>query len=155
MYSVNTFKNMFITLSHLSDHIYVFACFSCYYQSESLVVCDVDEDLVKKLKQFRFRKETNNAAIISEYRQHILWHSLSSLTCFLMMCSRSNNDRVDGVRSPKCKWNLSRSINSSFCVPLLLVFIFVLPSELFLLSLVVFRIGSPSKNKLTLVKWKP
>uniref|UniRef100_A0A3Q2STB8 Glia maturation factor n=1 Tax=Fundulus heteroclitus TaxID=8078 RepID=A0A3Q2STB8_FUNHE len=32
----------------------------------SLVVCDVDEDLVKKLKEFRFRKETNNAAIISE-----------------------------------------------------------------------------------------
>lgn len=36
-------------------------------QSESLVVCDVDEDLVKKLKEFRFRKETNNAAIISEF----------------------------------------------------------------------------------------
>lgn len=35
-------------------------------QSESLVVCDVDEDLVKKLKEFRFRKQTNNAAIISE-----------------------------------------------------------------------------------------
>uniref|UniRef100_A0A8C7YZY2 Glia maturation factor gamma n=1 Tax=Oryzias sinensis TaxID=183150 RepID=A0A8C7YZY2_9TELE len=33
---------------------------------ESLVVCDVDEDLVKKLRQFRFRKETNNAAIVSE-----------------------------------------------------------------------------------------
>ncbi|RVE57566.1 hypothetical protein OJAV_G00217800 [Oryzias javanicus] len=32
--------------------------------SESLVVCDVDEDLVKKLRQFRFRKETNNAAIV-------------------------------------------------------------------------------------------
>ncbi|MEQ2285241.1 hypothetical protein AMECASPLE_029791, partial [Ameca splendens] len=32
--------------------------------SESLVVCDVHEDLVKKLKEFRFRKETNNAAII-------------------------------------------------------------------------------------------
>ncbi|KAI1895259.1 hypothetical protein AGOR_G00104460 [Albula goreensis] len=32
--------------------------------SESLVVCDVDEDLVKKLREFRFRKETNNAAII-------------------------------------------------------------------------------------------
>uniref|UniRef100_A0A3B5MH95 Glia maturation factor n=1 Tax=Xiphophorus couchianus TaxID=32473 RepID=A0A3B5MH95_9TELE len=32
--------------------------------NESLVVCDVDEDLVKKLKEFRFRKETNNAAII-------------------------------------------------------------------------------------------
>uniref|UniRef100_A0A3Q3B1Y0 Glia maturation factor n=1 Tax=Kryptolebias marmoratus TaxID=37003 RepID=A0A3Q3B1Y0_KRYMA len=33
-------------------------------QSESLVVCDVDADLVKKLREFRFRKETNNAAII-------------------------------------------------------------------------------------------
>uniref|UniRef100_A0A668AAQ6 Glia maturation factor n=1 Tax=Myripristis murdjan TaxID=586833 RepID=A0A668AAQ6_9TELE len=31
---------------------------------ESLVVCDVDEDLVTKLKEFRFRKQTNNAAII-------------------------------------------------------------------------------------------
>uniref|UniRef100_A0A4W5JA92 Uncharacterized protein n=1 Tax=Hucho hucho TaxID=62062 RepID=A0A4W5JA92_9TELE len=31
---------------------------------ESLVVCDVDGDLVKKLREFRFRKETNNAAII-------------------------------------------------------------------------------------------
>ncbi|KAI9537699.1 hypothetical protein NQZ68_022361 [Dissostichus eleginoides] len=33
-------------------------------KSESLAVCDVDEDLVKKLKKFRFRKETNNAAIV-------------------------------------------------------------------------------------------
>ncbi|NXD27707.1 GMFB factor, partial [Spelaeornis formosus] len=33
-------------------------------QSESLVVCDVAEDLVEKLRRFRFRKETNNAAII-------------------------------------------------------------------------------------------
>uniref|UniRef100_A0AAY5K335 Glia maturation factor n=1 Tax=Esox lucius TaxID=8010 RepID=A0AAY5K335_ESOLU len=32
--------------------------------SESLVVCDVDGDLVKKLREFRFRKATNNAAII-------------------------------------------------------------------------------------------
>uniref|UniRef100_A0A671X6W1 Glia maturation factor n=1 Tax=Sparus aurata TaxID=8175 RepID=A0A671X6W1_SPAAU len=32
--------------------------------NESLVVCEVDEDLVKKLKEFRFRKETNNAAIV-------------------------------------------------------------------------------------------
>lgn len=39
----------------------------CSPQSESLVVCEVDEDLVKKLKEFRFRKETNNAAIISEF----------------------------------------------------------------------------------------
>ncbi|VFV20207.1 protein cornichon homolog [Lynx pardinus] len=33
-------------------------------KSESLVVCDVAEDLVEKLRKFRFRKETNNAAII-------------------------------------------------------------------------------------------
>lgn len=32
--------------------------------SETLVVCEVDEQLVEKLKKFRFRKETNNAAII-------------------------------------------------------------------------------------------
>ncbi|KAF7710750.1 hypothetical protein HF521_009622 [Silurus meridionalis] len=32
--------------------------------SESLVVCEVDTDLVKKLREFRFRKETSNAAII-------------------------------------------------------------------------------------------
>lgn len=39
----------------------------CPCQSESLVVCEVDEELVQKLKKFRFRKETNNAAIISEF----------------------------------------------------------------------------------------
>ncbi|XP_034381284.1 glia maturation factor beta [Cyclopterus lumpus] len=32
--------------------------------SESLVVCDVDEELVKKVKKFRLRKETDNAAIV-------------------------------------------------------------------------------------------
>ncbi|XP_033880977.1 glia maturation factor beta-like [Acipenser ruthenus] len=32
--------------------------------SDSLVVCDVDETLMAKLKKFRFRKETSNAAII-------------------------------------------------------------------------------------------
>uniref|UniRef100_A0A8D0KD66 Glia maturation factor n=1 Tax=Salvator merianae TaxID=96440 RepID=A0A8D0KD66_SALMN len=32
--------------------------------SDSLVVCDVDPELKEKLKRFRFRKETNNAAII-------------------------------------------------------------------------------------------
>lgn len=37
-------------------------------QSESLVVCDVDEKLVERLRKFRLRTETNNAAIISEYR---------------------------------------------------------------------------------------
>ncbi|XP_064571978.1 glia maturation factor beta isoform X1 [Zonotrichia leucophrys gambelii] len=36
----------------------------CASLSESLVVCDVAEDLVEKLRKFRFRKETNNAAII-------------------------------------------------------------------------------------------
>uniref|UniRef100_A0A8D0GIE6 Glia maturation factor n=1 Tax=Sphenodon punctatus TaxID=8508 RepID=A0A8D0GIE6_SPHPU len=36
--------------------------------SESLVVCDVAEDLVEKLRKFRFRKETNNAAIISKLK---------------------------------------------------------------------------------------
>uniref|UniRef100_A0A3Q2DCT5 Glia maturation factor n=1 Tax=Cyprinodon variegatus TaxID=28743 RepID=A0A3Q2DCT5_CYPVA len=30
----------------------------------SLVVCEVDDSLKEKLKKFRFRKETNNAAIL-------------------------------------------------------------------------------------------
>uniref|UniRef100_A0A3P9P156 Glia maturation factor n=1 Tax=Poecilia reticulata TaxID=8081 RepID=A0A3P9P156_POERE len=33
----------------------------------SLVVCEVEESLREKLKKFRFRKETNNAAILSKY----------------------------------------------------------------------------------------
>ncbi|XP_051942026.1 glia maturation factor beta [Hippocampus zosterae] len=37
--------------------------------SESLTVCDVDEALVQKLTAFRFRKETNNAAIIMKIDQ--------------------------------------------------------------------------------------
>ncbi|MED6243815.1 hypothetical protein ATANTOWER_027433 [Ataeniobius toweri] len=32
--------------------------------SSSLVVCEVDDSLKEKLKKFRFRKETNNAAIL-------------------------------------------------------------------------------------------
>ncbi|KAJ7995545.1 hypothetical protein DPEC_G00245700 [Dallia pectoralis] len=32
--------------------------------SSSLVVCEVDESLKEKLKKFRFRKETTNAAIL-------------------------------------------------------------------------------------------
>ncbi|XP_067329606.1 glia maturation factor gamma [Anolis sagrei] len=32
--------------------------------SDSLVVCDVDPELMEKLKKFRFRKETDNAAIV-------------------------------------------------------------------------------------------
>lgn len=45
-------------------------CYNCCYhgvlQSGSLAVCDVDESLKEKLKKFRFRKETTNAAIISK-----------------------------------------------------------------------------------------
>ncbi|XP_015676168.1 glia maturation factor gamma [Protobothrops mucrosquamatus] len=32
--------------------------------SDSLVVCDVDPELIEKLKKFRFQKETNNTALI-------------------------------------------------------------------------------------------
>ncbi|XP_012691642.1 glia maturation factor gamma [Clupea harengus] len=32
--------------------------------ADSLVVCEVDETLQEKLKKFRFRKDTNNAAIL-------------------------------------------------------------------------------------------
>uniref|UniRef100_A0A3Q2LNN5 Glia maturation factor gamma n=1 Tax=Equus caballus TaxID=9796 RepID=A0A3Q2LNN5_HORSE len=34
------------------------------WQSDSLVVCEVDPELKEKLRKFRFRKETDNAAII-------------------------------------------------------------------------------------------
>lgn len=37
-----------------------------FLQSGSLAVCEVDESLKEKLKKFRFRKETTNAAIISK-----------------------------------------------------------------------------------------
>ncbi|KAM6428462.1 glia maturation factor gamma isoform 1-T1 [Liasis olivaceus] len=33
-------------------------------QNDSLVVCDVDPELLEKLKKFRFQKETNNTAIM-------------------------------------------------------------------------------------------
>ncbi|OBS78509.1 hypothetical protein A6R68_19103, partial [Neotoma lepida] len=33
-------------------------------ESDSLVVCEVDPELKEKLRKFRFRKETDNAAII-------------------------------------------------------------------------------------------
>eukprot|EP00069_Balaena_mysticetus_P003032 bmy_16345T0 len=35
--------------------------------SDSLVVCEVDPELKEKLRKFRFRKETDNAAIISSW----------------------------------------------------------------------------------------
>uniref|UniRef100_A0A2I2ZSE3 Glia maturation factor gamma n=4 Tax=Homininae TaxID=207598 RepID=A0A2I2ZSE3_GORGO len=36
-------------------------------QSDSLVVCEVDPELTEKLRKFRFRKETDNAAIIKHF----------------------------------------------------------------------------------------
>ena len=36
-------------------------------QATNLEVCKIDDDLVAKLKRFRFRKDKNNAAIVSEY----------------------------------------------------------------------------------------
>ncbi|XP_072313643.1 glia maturation factor beta [Eucyclogobius newberryi] len=52
--------------------------------SESLVVCQVDEDLVKKLDAFRFRKETTNAAIImkidKEKQQVVLEEEYEDIT---------------------------------------------------------------------------
>ena len=38
----------------------------CTTQATNLKVCSVAEDLQKKLKKFRFRKEKNNAAIVSK-----------------------------------------------------------------------------------------
>ncbi|PNJ18812.1 GMFG isoform 3 [Pongo abelii] len=35
--------------------------------SDSLVVCEVDPELTEKLRKFRFRKETDNAAIIKHF----------------------------------------------------------------------------------------
>ncbi|XP_076013630.1 glia maturation factor beta [Genypterus blacodes] len=42
--------------------------------SETLVVCDIDPDLIKKLEKFRLRKETNNAAIIMkiDMEKHVI-----------------------------------------------------------------------------------
>lgn len=51
----------------IRDRIYMFIFCVVLCQSESLVVCDVGEELVERLTKFRLRKETNNAAIISEY----------------------------------------------------------------------------------------
>lgn len=43
-----------------------------FHQSSSLVVCEVDASLQEKLKKFRFRKETSNAAILSEFHRESL-----------------------------------------------------------------------------------
>lgn len=62
---MSSFKCQSPTLSRLKRWV----CLSLplvFLQSDSLVVCEVDESLKEKLKKFRFRKETNNAAILSE-----------------------------------------------------------------------------------------
>ena len=41
-------------------------------------MCEVEESLIAKLKQFRFRKETTNAAIVSKYSVRMI-HAV----CFL------------------------------------------------------------------------
>ena len=38
-----------------------------FYLQSDLVICDIDEDLLKKIKKFKMRKEKNNAAIISKF----------------------------------------------------------------------------------------
>ncbi|KAL4677272.1 hypothetical protein H8957_017476, partial [Semnopithecus entellus] len=52
--------------------------------SESLVVCNVAEDLVEKLRKFHFHKETNNAAIImkidKDKRQVVLDEELEGIS---------------------------------------------------------------------------
>ena len=73
-------------------------------QAGNLKVCEVDEELQKKLKKFRFRKATNNAAIVSKYFRlcayhvalpHVVhtlhcacvtYHATHTCTLFDMMC---------------------------------------------------------------------
>jgi len=46
-----------------------------FHQSSSLVVCEVDASLQEKLKKFRFRKETSNAAILSKFHKPVYVNS--------------------------------------------------------------------------------
>lgn len=62
---------------------YFIEAFHCFplcpvRQSETLVVCDVDEQLVERLKKFRLRTETNNAAIISKCRTYVSMYAYFS-----------------------------------------------------------------------------
>jgi len=57
-----------------------------FHQSSSLVVCEVDASLQEKLKKFRFRKETSNAAILSEFHKPVYVNkSTSSHTGALLL----------------------------------------------------------------------
>lgn len=68
-----------------------------FLQSESLVVCDVAEDLVEKLRKFRFRKETNNAAIISKYQRCLTKIVSKSSLLFSSLCNVAG---VSGQHEP-------------------------------------------------------
>lgn len=59
-----------------------------FHQSSSLVVCEVDVSLQEKLKKFRFRKETNNAAILSKF------HRETSMFVFANKCSSCHTEAV-------------------------------------------------------------
>ena len=50
-------------------------------------MCEVDESLKEKLKKFRFRKETNNAAILSEY--HII---IMNVVVICVYCVSNQNN---------------------------------------------------------------
>ncbi|XP_012932799.1 glia maturation factor gamma isoform X3 [Heterocephalus glaber] len=58
------------------------------YTSDSLVVCEVDPELKEKLRKFRFRKETDNAAIImkvdKDRQMVVLEEELQVVTCCLL-----------------------------------------------------------------------
>lgn len=57
-------------------------------QATDLKICAIDDDLIKKLKKFRFRKEKNNAAIISElidvYMYRCMYTSYNNLYVLLL-----------------------------------------------------------------------
>ena len=44
-------------------------------------ICSIDKDLKEKLKKFRFRKATNNAAIISKKICRCFHFVLTSVSC--------------------------------------------------------------------------
>lgn len=52
-------------------------------------MCEVDVGLQEKLKKFRFRKETNNAAILSEFHRET-----SMLFVFANKCSSCHTEAV-------------------------------------------------------------
>lgn len=82
--------------------------FAVLCQSESLVVCDVDEELVERLRKFRLRKETNNAAIISEYETRYISKlnmTFQNQSDNLLTCSVDGS----GAQAASCRivWSVS------------------------------------------------